>query len=264
MFDFIRLARKRGVIADILHAAFNLIFAAAVTCLVVFFPDTPWPALALVVLAKWRTVAVRPRYWRANFLSSLPDLCLGAGVVVLMWQAGSVATSLMLTAWPVQLALAIFYAAWLIFIKPQHKHNWVLVQSGLSQFISLMAIFSVANRLPLAVVVFLTFASVFASARQTLSLHEEKDQTLLALIFALAISELSFATWHWTVAYQITPLLKVPQIAIIATVIGFVAERAYAGWRGDGKIQWREIGLPLIFTVAVILLLVFGFGGLWV
>jgi len=264
MIEFISLARKRGVIADILHAAFNLLFAVAVTALVIIFPDTPWPALVLVLLAKWRVIAVRPRYWWINFLGSLPDLMLGFGVVVLMWQA-QIATlgSTTLVAWPVQVALGLFYAVWLIVIKPQHKHNWVLIQSGLSQFVSLMALFSIAYRLPLAAAVILGFVATFAAARQVLGLHEEKSQTLLSLVWGLAAAELVFAAWHWTVAYQITPLLKIPQIAIIIAVLGFVAERAYAGWRNNQVVQWREISLPLIFALAVIFLLIFGFSGLW-
>ncbi len=262
MVEWIRLARKRGLWADVLHAVFNLLFAALVLAAVMFFPDTPWPALLLVFLSKWRTLAVRPRYWWKNILSNLPDIILGLGMVILMWQAGVAGAAAGITAWPMQLVLGVIYAIWLIWLKPQHKHNLVLVQSGLSQFIGLAAIFSLAYMMPLGVMVGLAFIIAFAAARQILSLHEEKDQTLLALVWGFAVSQLAFAAWHWTVTYHITPLLAIPQIAIVAAALGFVAERAYAGWRDDHIIQWREIQVSVIFAVAVIGLLVVGFGGL--
>jgi hypothetical protein len=263
MVEWIRLVRGRGLTADILHGVFNLSFAAAVLAIVMIFPDTPWPALALVLLAKWRVIAVRPRYWWTNFLSSLPDTLLGFGVVTLMWQSGMIGASLGIAAWPVQIALGLFYAVWLILIKPQYKHVWVLVQSGLSEFIAIMAIFSVAYRLPLAAVVLLAFATGFAAARQVSLLYEEKAHMLLSLIWGLAVSELAFAAWHWTVAYQITPLLKIPQIAIIIAVLAFATERVYSSYHKNQQINWNDAGWPIIFAVVVSLMLVFVFGGLW-
>ncbi|MCL2037917.1 hypothetical protein FWG95_02855 [Candidatus Saccharibacteria bacterium] len=263
MVEWIRLARKRGLWADVLHAVFNLLFATLVVATVMFFPDTPWPALLLVLLSKWRVLAVRPRYWWNNILSSLPDLVMGLGMVVLMWQAGVLGSAVAMMAWPMQIVLGAFYAFWLIWLKPQHKHKLILVQSGVSQFVGLMAIFGVAYLLPLWAVVGLAFIVSFAAARQILGLHEEKDQTLLALIWGLAVSQLAFAAWHWTVAYQITPLLRVPQMAIVIAVLSFVAERAYAGWHNDHKIQWHEVQVSVIFAIAVIGLLVVGFGGLF-
>lgn len=263
MVEWISLARQRGLWADIMHAVFNLLFAAGVTALVMVFPDTPWPAFALVLLAKWRVVAVRPRYWWTNFLSSLPDLLLGIGVAALMWQSGVLGLIFGLAAWPVQAALGLLFAVWLIWLKPQHKHNWVLVQAGASQFIGLAALFSVVARLPLWVAVALAFVTAFAAARQALALYEEKAQTLLALIWGLAVAELAFAAWHWTVSYQITPLLKVPQIAIIVSVIGFAAERIYASYQKHGAVRWNEVSWPVMFAIIVTVMLVFVFGGLW-
>ena len=262
MVEWIRLARKRDLIADILHAVFNLAFVIIVTLAAIFFQDTLWPGIILILLSKWRTIAVRPRYWWTNFLGSLTDLFFGLAIVVLMWQAGVAGLANNVEAWPIQICLGVIYAVWMIWIKPMHKHVWVTIQSGLSQFFALTALFSIAHILPAGVVVLLSFTVAFASARQFLGLYEEKSKTLLAMIWGLMIAMLAFAAWHWTVAYQIMSLLKVPQIAIIATVFGVVAERAYSGWHDDQKIQWNEIGWPLIFAIITTIVLVFGFGGL--
>ena len=91
MMEFIKLARRRGVVADLIHVIFNVIFAGAAIYLTIAF-ESLWPAVVLVILSKWRVLAVRPRYWRANFLSSLPDLIFGIGLVtmsvsVIWWRA---------------------------------------------------------------------------------------------------------------------------------------------------------------------------------
>jgi len=264
MMEFIKLARRRGLWADVTHTALNLLYAVLLVAVIIAFPNTPWPALVLVLLSKWRVIAVRPRYWWANFLGSLPDVVLALGVTILMWHAGDVALATGLTAWPVQVSLGLFYAVWLIWLKPQHKSSMVLLQSGLSQFVGIMAIFSVAYALPLVVVVLLAFVVAFASSRQQLGIHEEKEHVVLALIWSLVVAQLAFAAWHWTVAYQITPLLKVPQIAIIITVLGFVTERFYYSYKKNDAVKWSDVGWPIVFAIIVILLLIFGFGGLFV
>jgi hypothetical protein len=254
MVEFIKSAHKRGVIASVLHALFNVAYAAAVMGLVMLLPDTPWPALALVLVAKWRVIAVRPRYWWANVLSNLPDALLGLGVVVLMWLGAT---------WQIQVVLAVLYALWLILLKPQHRKHWVMVQAGASQFVALAALFAVSYLLPVWLVVMAVFVIGFSVARQVLAQYDEKANSFLALIWGLLLAELSFVAWHWTIAYQVTPTLKIAQFAIIATILGFVAERGYVAWRNDERISWSEIGLPVIFAGVALSVLLFMFSGLW-
>jgi hypothetical protein len=242
------------MVANILHILFNLAYATAILGVIMLFPETIWPALALVLVAKWRVVAVRPRYWWANILSNLPDTILGLGVVIFMWTSAD---------WLIQLILAVLYAAWLIILKPQHRRHWVMVQAGISQFVALAALFSVGHFLPVWLVVGLVFVIGFSVARQVLAQYDEKDNSFLSAIWGLILAELSFVAWHWTIAYQITSTLKIAQFAIIATALGFVVERVYVAWQNDERITWNEVGLPIIFASIVVLVLLFLFNGLW-
>jgi hypothetical protein len=253
MVEFIKSAHRRGVIASVLHALFNVAYVAAVMGFVMLLPDTPWPALALVLLAKWRVVAVRPRYWWANILSNLPDMLLGLGMVVLMWIGAT---------WQTQVVLAVLYVGWLIILKPQYSKRWVMVQAGVSQFVALAALFAVSHFLPVWLVVGLVFVIGFVIAKQVLTQYDEIANKFLSLIWGLLLAELGFVAWHWTIAYQITPTLRIAQFAIIATVLGFVTERGYAAWRNDEKITWNEVGLAVVFAGIVIGVLLFGFSGL--
>ncbi|MCL2280366.1 hypothetical protein FWC31_00545 [Candidatus Saccharibacteria bacterium] len=252
--EFIGLANKRGMIANVLHALFNVAYAAAVMGLIMLLPETPLPALALVLVSKWRVIAVRPRYWWANILSNLPDTLLGFGVVTTMWISAT---------WQVQVTLAVLYAIWLIVLKPQHRRHWVIIQAGTSQFVALTALFASGRFLPIWLVVGLVFVIGFVVARQILTQYDEKEHDFLALIWGLLLAELGFVAWHWTIAYQITTTLKIPQFAIIAAILGFVVELSYASWRKDKQITWDEIGLPVIFAGIALTVLLFLFSGLW-
>jgi len=254
MVEFIKSVHKRGTIANILHILFNMAYATAVMGLMMLLPETPWPALLLVLVAKWRMIAVRPRYWWANILSNLPDMSLGFGIVTFMWLSAN---------WQIQVALAILYAAWLIILKPQHRRHLVMIQAGVSQFVALAALFAIGRLLPLWLVVALVFVIGFSIARQVLTQYDEKASTFLSLVWGLLLAEMSFVAWHWTIAYQITPTLKIAQFAIIAAAMGFVAGRSYAAWYKDERIAWHEISLPVIFAGVVLVMLLFLFSGLW-
>lgn len=268
MLEFIRTAKKRGAIVEIVHQVFNVCFAAILIGLVVIF-ESPWLAIGLLVISKWRVIAVRPRYWWTNFLGSLPDLIFGIAIVILSWGAGVlsqeyIAANLALSvpAWVVQLGFTVFYALWLTMIKPRHSQLMVGIQALLCQFMGLTAIFFVSHQLPLAVALVLVFITVYASARHAIGIFEEAHQDLLASMFALLIMELAYTMWHWSVLYQLTPLIRIPQIAIIVAAISVTAWRVYRAWQDDRKVTWDELGPPLLFMVGVTLVILFGFSGL--
>lgn len=269
MIEFIKLARRRGVVADIIHTVINVAFAAVAIFLTVVF-DTPWPAIALVILSKWRVVAVRPRYWWTNFLSSLPDLIFGVGLVVISWSAGVISETAILSgqelpisATALQVVLGIIYAIWLVSIKPKHSETMVAFQALASQIVGLTAVFTVSGGLPLVIVMIISFIVSFSSARQAIGVYEERDRDLLAAIWGLMIMEMAYVSWHWSVFYQLTPLIRIPQIAIIASVTSATALRVYRAWHDDRKVTWDELGSPIILTVSITLLVLFVFSGLY-
>ena len=263
MLEFIRLARKRGAIADVFYIIFNLAFVALTFALIVIFPDTPWPAVVLLLISKWRTVAVRPRYWWMNIVSSLPDLSFGAAIVVLMWLAGQNAMISGGIAWIAQLSFAAIYAGWLIWVKPKEGKNWVFIQAGVSQFFSFAAIFSVANRLSLAPVMILAFIIAFGVARQIFTQYVETSRTLLAIIYGFIVAVISFAAWHWTVGYAVGTLIEIPQVAIVIAAFGFALTKLYDAHQ-TSSIKWQTVGWPVVACGAIVFLVVIIGGALFV
>jgi hypothetical protein len=252
--ELIKSVSKRGLIANLLHIAFNLAYVAALVLLVRVFPESPFAALGLVVISKWRIVAVRPRYWVANFLSNLTDLLFGLGITLIMWMVGEVIVAC--------LFVAMLYAAWLIMLKPMHKHTAILLQAGISQFVALAALFAISHLLPLPVLLLICFVIGFASARHIFGTHEEDQATLLALVWGLMVVELGFVGWHWTIGYGIADAFELSQMAIIISVLGFVAERAYDSFKHHDKVRWQDVQWPVLFATVLIGLLLFLFSGL--
>ncbi|MDR0956072.1 MAG: hypothetical protein LBM73_03030 [Candidatus Nomurabacteria bacterium] len=254
--EFLKSVRRRGVIPQVFHILFNLIYVALLVGLVAVFGDTPWPAIVLVLISKWRVIAVRPRYWLTNLRANLVDLNLGLGVALILWSVGA--------SEPILLGvIGVLYAAWLIFLKPRGGRLAVVLQSGISQLIGLWALLSIGHLLWLPLVVILAFAVGYGAAWHILADSEEKDSRLLALCWGLVVGELGFVAWHWTIGYQIVANLALPQMALIVTAIGFVVWQAYQSYRKRGRVKWADIQWPLLFAAALILLLTLGFGGLF-
>lgn len=269
MFDFIRLARKPGFLSSAAHVVLNLLLALGVIALTVLF-NTILPAVFLVILSKWRIFAVRPRYWWANILSSVPDLVFSFSIVILSWQVGQYGRMLevdgistLLPAWSVQLILGIIYAVWLILIKPKNSDRFVKFQASASQFIGLLAIFFIAQILPMEIAVILAFIVATSSARQMLGIYKEKYKGLISLAWGLIVVELVWISWHWSVYYSVVALVRIPQVAIIVTAIAFVASKVYGAWHDDRKIDWDELGVPSVMAGLLAIVILFGFSGLF-
>ena len=255
MSEIVRTVKKKDVITSALHIVFNLAVAGASLGLLLLFPDTPWPAIALVVVSKWRIFAVKPRFWVPNLLSNLTDFILCASLVILTWQAGGI-------LW-FQIVLTALYAIWLIFLKPLTKPVPGLIQAGLSQFIGLTALFSVSEYLPLPVLLVIAFGIGFAVARHILMLHEEKQYTLMALVWGVLVCEMSFIAYHWLIVYQIG-VVAIPEIAVIMAIFALLAERYYTSFRkNDEQIKQSDVAVPTLFGVALLAVLLIFFSGLF-
>ena len=253
--DLIKSVTRRSSVSEIIYTLLNLGYAALLFFLVLSF-DPPYIAFLVVALSKWRVFAVRPRFWFVNVQANLVDTIVGLSVVTLMWAASGEAM--------VQFVIAAAFAIWLLVIKPRSKRFWVLLQAGISQFIGLTALFTVAYAAPVIVIVAAAWVIGFAAARHMLSSFDSEDErTMLALIWSFVIAELAWLAYHWTVAYTLSGELKLPQISLLAATLGFVAARFYENHHANhGVIKPQELRWPIIFGSVLTLLLLLRFSGL--
>ncbi len=245
--DLIKLVVKRSKFSDIAYVVLNALLAVLVLVLTIAY-QPPILAYLLVVLSKWRVLAVRPRFWWANFQTNLVDVLVGVSVVTLIWQASGVILA--------QVLLAVLYVAWLLILKPRSDRRAMVMQAGISQFLSLTALFSAAYYTDASIVVMSCFVIGYVSARHVLMAYDDEGMTLLCMIWGLFLAELGWLSYHWTTAYTVAANLLLPQIAIIASLLAYVTTQFYDA-QHDGDDIAKRLKAPLLFAGAVIAVLMF-------
>lgn len=164
-------------------------------------------AILLVLLAKWRIFAVRPRYWLVNVVSNGIDILVGISFVLLMSSTS--------TDWW-QLFWMALYMGWLVWLKPRSDVLSVSAQAMVGQLLGLTVLYLKFGDASLAVLVFGTWVVTYLSARHFLTSFEEIRTSLLAHVWAYFSASLAFILGHWLLFYG-----SVPQLLILLTTIGY-------------------------------------------
>jgi hypothetical protein len=239
-----------------MYVALNILLAVA-TLILVLVTNSPVLACILVLLGKWRVLAVRVRYWWLNIRANLVDMIVGLSFASLIFLMGGYLAA--------QIVATVLYAAWLIFIKPSSKPALVSIQAGVALLLGITVATSFFYGLPPVVLVAACFLIGYAVTRHVLvaNLDDGSSPEFVSLVSGLVLSELAWAAYHWLVAYGIPDTgLKLPQFALIAMLMGFVALTVYRGYdRDSGKAKVQDIIMPIIFAVAVILVMLLAFSG---
>ena len=250
--------RRRSLLSEIIYIALN-IFLAIALMLVVRFTGALTPALIIVLLSKWRVLAVRVRYWVANIQDNAICLIVSLSYVIFLFSANpSPADTSNTQSLVIQCILTALYICWLIFLKPQSKRIYVVAQAGVALFTGITAIYMVTYGWIAAPVVFLVWLVGYITARHILGNYEEDHVILLSLSYAFVMAEIGWLAYHWTIAYRLPILtdILIPQVSIIALCIGFLAYKSYNSYHHHQIIRMAEIIPPLVFTISLIAVLV--------
>jgi hypothetical protein len=178
------------------------------------------------------------------------DIIVSIGLVLLMYQAGLAATG---GAVAVQIVLAVFYACWLLLLKPRTNRKAVAAQAAVAVLIGTMALFSLSYEWPSSLLVVSMWLIGYSIARHVLVSYDEEHLRLLSLVWGFVFAELGWLTYHWTIAYTI-PFgagLELPQASLLVLGISFLAERVYSSYDHHGTVRRADILLPLLLTVGI-------------
>lgn len=249
MVNIVKMSKHKSILSDLAYTALNVGLAVALLIIVLAI-KSPLPALGIVLLSKWRMVAVRPRFWFKNIQSNLVDIIVGFSVVVFLYAESN--------SLPVQVLITTLYALWLLFVKPRSKRIFVFLQAGVALFIGTNALFMVAFDWPLVAVVLAMWLIGYASARHVLTHYREKELTFFSMIWALVVAELGWLGFHWAFAYDLPAFsgIDLSQTAVITLVLGFLATMAYDSYhQNEGVIKWNDVMLPTFFSVSIIVVI---------
>lgn len=260
--DFLKIVKRRSVLNEVIYILMNIALAI-VLMIIVRVTGSLLPAFVLVLLSKWRVLAVRTRFWAANIQANLVSVIVSFSYVVFIYAVNLVNDG-SVQNFVFQCLLVLIYACWLLFLKPRSKRKWIVAQAGLASFAGITAIFVMSYSWPASVVVVLAWLIGYASARHILGNYDEDHIILLSLAWGLVMAEVSWLAYHWTIAYRLpifTDLL-LPQVSLIVLCLGFLAYKCYDSFFHHNKIRFHDIILPLVFTVGVISMLLLAFNNI--
>jgi len=198
---------------------------------------------SLVILSKWRVVAVRPRYWMTNILANSVDIMVALSFVLFMANTS--------TQWW-QIGWAIMYSLWLTLLKPRSDALSVSIQAMLAQLLGLTALFLKFGDAPLLVLVLATWVIAYISARHFLTSFDEGSPALLAHVWAYFAASLAFILGHWLLFYGL-----VAQVTLLLTTIGYGIAALYyldAAERLNAGLRRQLLGIMGAILVIVIVL----------
>ncbi len=242
-----RAKATRTRVSELIYTALNLLLPVAVLFLVRL--DPPYLAFALVILSKWRILALRPRFWWANIKANLADIMVGISAVSLIYLAQG--------AFTLQIALVVLYELWLIILKPRSTQHGILLQAGVAQVVSLIALFNYSVLLPEAFVIVACWLIGYVAARHVVSNYEETYIELIASVWGLFMAELAWVMYRWTNVYNLGIPIKIPQIALIMLVVGFCAARMYDFSKNDRLSKSMLRGTVVFGGVLIAVILLF-------
>lgn len=201
---FYRIKPESGT-SHTLHFMLNALLPILILVLVRL--DFAIIAATLVLLAKWRIFAVKPRHWLSNARANLVDICIGLSVVAFVTTTESIY---------IQGLWTFSYILWLTWLKPKSKPIPVMAQALLAQIITLVAFYRAFPNSSLIIGIVVTWLICYACARHFLGVFEEPLISAMSNIWAWFGAMMAWVLGHWVIEY-----LYLPQIALILTVIGY-------------------------------------------
>lgn len=187
------------------HVALNALLPIIVFMLVRL--DLVIIAAVIVLLAKWRMLAVKPRYWISNIRANAVDIFVGLSSVAFM--AGT-------SKWYTQIAWAALYIVWLVWLKQQSKPIAVAFQALIAQILALVAFYRAFPNSSILINMIVVWLICYVVARHFLSAFNESLTGTISNIWAWFGMIMAWMLGHWAIDY-----LFLPQVALVLSILGY-------------------------------------------
>ena len=253
MADYIFIRKSRNALSSLAHVILNLLLAV-VSIGATVVTGNCIIGLILIVASKWRVFAVNHRYWWLNIRSSLVDFIVGISFVLLAYAAGT-------TFLPMHFALMTGYALWLIVIKPRSSLNFAIVQALIAVLLGTTTASVFAAFTDSWVLVISEFIIGFAAAHHVLIQSSEQEYAFISIVSGLIFAEIAWLSHAWLIIYTLGASgICVSQLGLILTVVAFAFFKVYGEIsQHNGKLNFRNVALPVIFSLVIVVILIVGF-----
>jgi hypothetical protein len=230
-----------GNFYDTVHLATSLVLPLVV--LVLVRVDFASLALAVIIISKWRTLAVRPRYWLANVRANGVDVMVGLSALVFIINSPNL-------VW--QIIWAAGYAAWLVLLKPRADRLSIAAQALVGQVAGLLALFLYLAAAPTYALVILSALVCYLAAHHFFNAFDEGYTNLLSYFWGYFAAALAWVLGHWLVFYG-----PIAQPALILTVISAGLGTVYYLDHYERLSLTLKRELVLVMVAALVIILVF-------
>lgn len=244
MNRFARIKPSRGF-SNIFHVLLVAILPVIVFVLVrvSFVPI----AYTIVLLSKWRMLAVRPRHWPANVRANAVDIIVSLSFVTFIAQSPS-------QAW--QVAWAFSYGVWLTLIKPRSTMFWCSMQAGAGLIMGLSAMYILWSQSSLLTLVIASWGICYLAARHFLSSFDEPLVPLISHTWGYFGAALTWILGHWLLFYRF-----VSQPMLILSVMGVGLAALYYLENNDRLSIFVRREILLIMSAVIIVVILFSSWG---
>lgn len=237
----LRNLKPASGISSFLHIGLLLLLPAAVFVLVRL--NLAPAAAVMVVLAKWRMFAVRPRFWAANIRANAVDLMVGFSAVLFMTHYDSLL---------VQIVWAVLYAVWLTSIKPGTGMLLITAQAFIGQLAALSALYATWAGGPVYALTLLSGLFCYWAARHFLDAFDEPYAKLLAYFWGYFGAALTWLLSHWLLFYR-----GVAMPTLLLSTLGYGIAVLYYLDHTDHLT--KNLRRQLIFVMVAIVIVVLAF-----
>lgn len=235
-----RLKPKVGF-SHLFHISFNIVLPILVFILV--RTNFAQIALVLILLSKWRMLAVKPRYWLVNLRSNAVDIMVAVSLLIFMTHTASY-------SW--QLGWSLFYVIWLLFIKPGSNILLVSAQAFIGQILGLTGVFLWLSGAPLYQLIIVVWVVCYLTARHYFAVFEESFSSLYSHTWGYFAAALTWVLGHWLLFYSF-----MSQPTLLLSVIGMGIGSLYYLFQIDKLNNLIRKQIVLILVAVIIIVLVF-------
>lgn len=227
-----------GRLASSVHSLLKLLLP--VSAFVLVSVDLVILAFLLVLLAKWRVLAVKMRYWGINIRSNLVDVIVGFAVVEFMSQT------------PIQgrLSWLVFYIVWAFFIKRLSSYNGAAIQAFIAQVLGVSALFYSFQAFDLAPMMVAVWFISHSSAQHVLNIAND-NQSGIAHVWGLFSLQLVWILYHWQTWYWI-----VPQFVLLQAILFLPLAYLYTMYKSKTLTRFILRVTTISMTVSVLAVLI--------
>ena len=253
MADFIFVRKSRNALSSFLHVILNVALGVG-SVLITMSTSSPIIGLLLVVLSKWRMLAVRPRYWLLNLKSNLVDLIVGTSFVLISYCSGSFLL-------PVHIIVMVLYSFWLVVLKPRSTEFAANLQALWAIFFGSIALTLMTASADSIFMVIGGFVIGYAAARHILVQGDDTNYNVIILAAGIISAEIAWLCHSWLIVYSFAGTgIIIPQLSIILAITAYTFGYAYHSiTANEGKIKWSEVGMPTVFAILLIAVIVIWF-----